>query len=429
MAAAAETGIRPAFPQLPHDVALRIFASLPADARLRCCEVSRGWCATVSTPALWRRLDLSRASGVTRPVSPLLLRAAVAKARGGLLELDVTDYSVDCDIPRYELEGVARVNPGLEELHGAILCDLDTENFLHQAGALRELHAHVAAFTFEAGMLLRNEGLFAPLRLRDLILKEVSQAGLLALRPALVNPALHPSLRAITWHPFEPPAVTLVTGVSMRIIADTYIVRRLSTLHLRGLHLALEAVPELGRLLREGALTDLSLRQCTGALSDAASVASLAGGLRASRLTTLTLVDVQLWHAPALHARFLDAVTAHPTLQTLCLHDEASGVPILAAAALAGIVGANAPALTALDVSSCGLGNGVEGVLEPLRHNTHLRELNIRGNEISAVNAREYLLPALRANTGLRTLETDFEADAAVLLQSAAAARDILARR
>ena len=167
LAAAAETGIRPAFPQLPRDLALRIFASLPADARLRCCEVSRGWCATVSALELWRRLDFSHASGVARPVSPLLLRAAVIKARGGLLELDVTDYSVDCDMPRHELEGVALVNPGLEVLRaGAIVCEHeDAANFLYRAGALRQLHAHVAASTFQAGVMLRNEGLFAPLRL------------------------------------------------------------------------------------------------------------------------------------------------------------------------------------------------------------------------------------------------------------------------
>ena len=45
-----------AFPQLPHGVALRIFAAVPADARLRCAEVSRGWRSTTSAPELWRRL-------------------------------------------------------------------------------------------------------------------------------------------------------------------------------------------------------------------------------------------------------------------------------------------------------------------------------------------------------------------------------------
>ena len=51
--AAAEEAASVAFPQLPHAVVLRIFAALPADARLRCCEVSRGWRATASHPELW----------------------------------------------------------------------------------------------------------------------------------------------------------------------------------------------------------------------------------------------------------------------------------------------------------------------------------------------------------------------------------------
>ena len=56
-----------AFPQLPLPLALRIFSLLPADQRLRCAEVSRGWRATVALPALWRRLDLSPESGLATP--------------------------------------------------------------------------------------------------------------------------------------------------------------------------------------------------------------------------------------------------------------------------------------------------------------------------------------------------------------------------
>ena len=76
-----------AFPQLPLSLALRIFSLLPADQRLRCAEVSRGWRATVALPALWRRLDLSPESGVPfRSVDGLaqLLHAAVARAGSAL---------------------------------------------------------------------------------------------------------------------------------------------------------------------------------------------------------------------------------------------------------------------------------------------------------------------------------------------------------
>ena len=80
-----------AFPQLPLECALRIFSLLPADQRLRCAEVSRGWRATVAQPSLWRRLDLSDTSGIVQPLSAALLRAALFRAGGALTTLDMTD--------------------------------------------------------------------------------------------------------------------------------------------------------------------------------------------------------------------------------------------------------------------------------------------------------------------------------------------------
>ncbi len=41
-----------------------LFALLPVDQRLRCREVSRGWCASLKDCTLWTRLDLSDSSGV-----------------------------------------------------------------------------------------------------------------------------------------------------------------------------------------------------------------------------------------------------------------------------------------------------------------------------------------------------------------------------
>jgi hypothetical protein len=78
-----------AFPQLPHEIVTQyIFAALPVDTLLRCAEVSRGWQATSSQRALWRRVNLSHTSGVAKP-SLALLRAVLTKARGVLEELDV----------------------------------------------------------------------------------------------------------------------------------------------------------------------------------------------------------------------------------------------------------------------------------------------------------------------------------------------------
>jgi hypothetical protein len=104
------------FAALPPALALQIFAALPADTRLRCAEVCKPWCAAVAERSLWTRLDLSETSGVTHAVTPALLRAAAAKARGALTALDVSGVW----LPLYD-DGVLR------------------EVVAANAGALREL--------------------------------------------------------------------------------------------------------------------------------------------------------------------------------------------------------------------------------------------------------------------------------------------------
>jgi hypothetical protein len=76
-----------------------IFARLPVDTRLRCAEVCRGWRTLLSERSLWTALDMTPESGVVcghdeeegfdaRTVA--LLRAASARAGGGLRTLDVS---------------------------------------------------------------------------------------------------------------------------------------------------------------------------------------------------------------------------------------------------------------------------------------------------------------------------------------------------
>ena len=73
--------------------------------------------------------------------------------------------------------------------------------------------------------------------------------------------------------------------------------------------------------------------------------------------------------------------------------------------ALGALVAANAPALTLLKVSFCRIGEqGWRPVFEALRVNTHLREFHFGGGEMTNEFAAHVLLPAVRANTGLREL-------------------------
>jgi hypothetical protein len=61
---------------LPQSIVRAVFARVPVDTRLRCREVSHGWCNTLSDAAFWTELDLSDASGVVARITPKLLRAA-----------------------------------------------------------------------------------------------------------------------------------------------------------------------------------------------------------------------------------------------------------------------------------------------------------------------------------------------------------------
>ncbi len=81
----------PALAPLPLALVLHLLSLLPVDTRLRCAEVCRSLRAALEERSLWRRLDLS-ASGVspTLAVTDVLLHAAVARARGELVTLDLT---------------------------------------------------------------------------------------------------------------------------------------------------------------------------------------------------------------------------------------------------------------------------------------------------------------------------------------------------
>ena len=174
----------------------------------------------------------------------------------------------------------------------------------------------------------------------------------------------------------------------------------------------------LARLLRGSTspLTELHLlwKFPEPPLLDAPSAAELGGALSANRtLTTLNLHNLHLWSddpAAATCATLLRALTGHPTLLTLALARnyvsiDQDAVRATAAAALAALVAANAPALTPLDVSESTLrDDGLRPLLAALPANEHLRVLNVDANTCSAAFAREELLPAVRANASLRIL-------------------------
>ena len=176
--------------------------------------------------------------------------------------------------------------------------------------------------------------------------------------------------------------------------------------------------PALARAVRDGALAALIIDYKLEVM-DAAGAAVLGDALRASTtLTLLSLPNLPRLAGPAA-AALLGALVGHHSLQSIRLTGVPFEDPAAAGALLAALLAADAPALTELQLRYCHLGEaGLGAVCDALRSNTHLRVLDIRNNRLDAAFMRDRLLPAVRANTSLRTLllvDEDGEEDDAML--------------
>jgi hypothetical protein len=152
-------------------------------------------------------------------------------------------------------------------------------------------------------------------------------------------------------------------------------------------------------------------------LLEAPSAALLCDALRANTtLTTLQLDGLGVWDEAAFGSALLRALTAHPTLCKLSCDEWHVSVEDAAdvGAAFCALVAANAPALQCLSLRLANLQViGLGPLLDALPSNTHLTELDISGNDMSEECARDRLLPAVRANVGLRSLRMNDVCDSA----------------
>ena len=393
-----------AFPQIPLALVLHIFSLLPADLRLRCAEVCRGWRATVALPALWRRLDLSDTSGVTR-TTPALMHAAVARASSALTVLDLSFEAFDAP---NELCAALCASSAVQEIHLTRwqLYVNEVTAMVAAAPQLRELHAAIMCesdATDAAAALLEGRAPFAPLRLQELVLNghEARPNAVLpsAVALALADARLQPDLTSVRLS-----SVNLRAALEFDALADAVVARpRLTKLIFEGCELPHAAAPVLARALRGSALAHLELDSVTSFLDVAGGAALLGDALHATSTLTV-LVLRQLIEPAASLTPILRSLVGHRSLRVLDLGGTSLG-DATAAAALAALLAADAPALTELVLEFCFMGEaGLGQLCDALRRNSHLRLLDIRDNDVPAAFFRDRLLPAVCANTSLREL-------------------------
>ena len=409
------------FASLPLPLARRVFLALPPDARGRACCVCRAWRDVLAEPALWSRLDMSVVSRLDQRHFDSVLQGAAGRAHG-LCQLDFSQQSVS----RKMLLPVLTANAGsLRELHlhvvnahGDSVSTPTVKAVVAAAPLLRVLTAgYVSCMWEDAPRLLRADPPFALLQLRRSLEvrfeDEFNRVGGIArvgpFAAALADVALQPALsRLFVMFAALQPAVV------MGALADAALARRLREITF--FDCTPPAAAPLARLLAEGSLSVFDFHSSPHFLDlrtplfDAAGAALVAHALRMN--TTLTKLRLDSQHVCVdMHAAelVLSALEGHLSLRELRLTPgrkaEAAEDRSAFGAALAALIAADAPALHTLNCSCNSLGDaGLEPIVEALALNRHLRELDLRGNDMSEAFARERLLPVVRASTTLREL-------------------------
>jgi hypothetical protein len=415
---------------LPPGLLARILRFLPIDARLLASAVCRAWRAELAAPSMWTTLDMSDEAGLARTASWQLLRAAAARADGRLRSLSLSGViegdersaydSPDTQICYHTLRARVQENGGtLRELRvgGVWPFSLGSvQALLQDAPALRSLRAYITCDDAEdMTRMLRRVPPFEPLLVEALEAFTTGVDGVLDVGAFVADVAASASLTSLALD-----NVLLTDPAHMGTLVDAAITRRMTTLRLQNSGALNNAcLPALARLLREGALTTLTIIDDTDTaadLDDVPAATALGAALRANAtLTHFTLHQPSIMSTPAAAAPIFAALAGHPSLTYLdvssCLvfaEDEDGALKAAAGAVIGAIVAANAPALTELNISWCHLGDaGLAPLFAALPTNTHLRSLDCAFNNPSAAFAADVLLPAVRANASLTGLNSN----------------------
>ena len=413
-----------ALASLPLPLAQRVFLLLPVDSRARAACVCRAWRSVLADPALWTRLDVSDKSDIAAALDvDAVLRAASARAAGRLHTLSVDRTTVHVDAALL-LQVLAANADSLRELHvGDWFAYVEEpqpalEALLRTAPRLLVLGAGVICAPELAMRLMRAESPFVPLRLTSLGITFTADSDrdggpggnnqVVARFAALLSDAaLQPQLEGVGVSTKD-----LVEPIVADAIVSAALTRGLSSLSFSGFRPP--AAEPLARLLSAGKLRHLLFNVARrGPLFDAASAAAVADALRVNTsLCSLKLIWADAFGGTSGGLAVLDALVGHPNLDTLMIIAErrtADRDTDAFAIALGALVAADAPALQKLTISCSALGDdGLRLLVDALPANRHLRELDCQGNNMSEEFARDHLLPAVRANTGLRALVANY---------------------
>ena len=428
-AAAGHISADPApFASLPLPLACRIFLALPPDARGRACCVCRAWRDALAEPALWTHLDMS---AVFRPECKhffAVLRGAARRARAQLCELDVSRQTFSIATLQPVLTAYAG---SLRELHlYAVRSRLaewwfespTVEAVVAALPLLQVLTATQVECTWDdAARVLRAEPPFAQLQLcRGHLDVHFSDSDnpvggmerFTSVASALADATLQPALRRLhIWY-----ADTALPEL-MGALVDAALTRRLREFKL--IECTPPAAAPLARLLAEGMpLQALEIHfyraRVRTPLFDAAGAVLVADVLRVNMtLTTLYLQGAHLCGNMNAAGVLLGALVGHPSLRMLWISEENIAAEDRSAfgALIAALVAADAPALHILVLvnNANSLGDaGFAPIVEALPLNRHLRDLGLGNSGMSEAFARERLLPAVRANTSLRRLDSEY---------------------
>ena len=313
---------------LPRVILQHILALSPVDARARAACVCRALRDAAADPAVWTRLDMSAASGMTCTFEAAL-RGALARSSGIVEFLDVSGHHGETDFIQTHLPDLlAEHGSALRELRAHTIrepntCGLETVGLhaiLQGAPLLRILDAHVECYNTEEGVAwLRNEPPYGALRIPYVCLcdEDSYDAPRLDIPAVMAAARTHASLAGLQLY-----RLSLITVADTEAVVDAALALRLSALHLVDCWVDDALLPTLFRLLHgpESALRTLLVEDAKyphpddlKLLGDEYIVAQLADALRCNTtLTTLSLGQFSLGsHAVVLLLSLLGHCSLH----------------------------------------------------------------------------------------------------------------------